>query len=250
MWTTAAGYEPSEAPKERGRGRSRLYGRKIKLNQQWDRKGEFVSAKSPLYSEKNIVIEYMVMVLLWRPIGKKVKFIFVNHPTRGRMILMTTMLSMDPLDAIRFYGYRFKIETGFKSAIHTLGSYAYHFWMKQMTPLKRNSGDQYMHKRSEAYRERVKRKIEAYHRYIQLACIAQGLLLYLAIEFRHLVWRNFRSWMRTMKKDNTPSEHVTAEALRSTLPEFLLDNSQDHVLEKILRHKIDPRRVPCFKIPA
>jgi hypothetical protein len=231
--TTAVGYRPAPVSGIRGKGRPKLYGEKVQLNQQWRQQGQFQSAASPVYREKGVTIDYLVLELLWRPIGRLVKFILVKHPTRGRVILMTTMTSMDPLEVIRLYGYRFKIESSFKSAIHTLGAYAYKFWMKSMTPLRRNSGDQYMHRKSPQYREAVRRKIGAYHRYIQLACVAQGLLLYLAVTCRRLVWRRFGSWMRTMNTENTPSERVVAQALRSTLPQFLLDYHDKHDLEKV-----------------
>ena len=57
------------------------------------------------------------------------RFVWVIHPHRGRLILLSTDLSSSPLDIIRLYGWRFKIELGFKQAIHTVGAYAYHFWM-------------------------------------------------------------------------------------------------------------------------
>ena len=163
---------------------------------------------------------------------------------------MSTMISMDPLDVIRIYGHRFKIESGFKSAIHTLGSYAYHFWMMEMEPLKWGSGEQHMHRKQKKYRDAVKRKIGAYHRYIQLACIAQGLLQFLAVNYRALVWSRFGSWMRTMKLQKTPSELVVGTALRSTLPEFLVNNQGNHDLEKIISEKIDVDRVPGIALSA
>jgi hypothetical protein len=61
----------------------------------------------------------------------------------------------------------------------------------------------------------------AYHAHIQLGCIAQGLLQYLAIHFSATVWHSFGSWLRTMKIDLPPSELVVAHALRATLTDFL-----------------------------
>ena len=137
------------------------------------------------------------------------------------IILMCTDLSMDPLDVIILYGYRFKIELGFRQALHVVGTYAYHFWMAAMTPIRRVTGNQYMHRKSERYRQQVRRKLAAYHSYVQLSCITQGLLQYLAISSTRTVWQLFRSWLRTMHTDRPPSELVVAHALRSTLPEFL-----------------------------
>jgi len=34
--------------------------------------------------------------------------VLVDHPTRGRMILITTDLAMPAIDVIRLYGLRFK----------------------------------------------------------------------------------------------------------------------------------------------
>src|SRR5205814_1263087 len=96
-------------------------------------------------------------------------------------ILMTTDTDLDPLDAIVLYSQRFKIETGFRHAIHVLGSYAYHFWMEEMDPIRRHSGDQHLHMKSEEYRRAVRRKMQAYHAHVQIGCIAQGLLIHLAV---------------------------------------------------------------------
>ncbi len=48
----------------------------------------------------------------------------VAHPRRGTIILMTTDTDRDPLDVLLLYSYRFKIEIGFRHAIHVVGAYA------------------------------------------------------------------------------------------------------------------------------
>jgi hypothetical protein len=188
--------------------------------------------------------------LLWKPIGKEVRFILFVHPKKGRFILMTWVKDMDPLDAIRIYSLRSKIEVSFKSAIHTIGTFSYHFWMKIMKPLKHNAGDQYLHKESKRYRDMVKKKLEAYHKYIQLGCITQGILIFLAIQFRHQVWRKYSSWMRTMNKENIPSEQVTSIALRNAFIEFLGSNIKDPNQLKLLKEIIDPQRLEGMTISA
>ena len=90
------------------------------------------------------------------------------YPFHGRTVLLVDEATLPALDIIRIYGLRFKIEVSFKQAIHVIGAYAYHFWMAAMTPLRRVSGNQYLHHKSEAYRNAVRRKIAAYHRHIQL----------------------------------------------------------------------------------
>ncbi|MHC4504109.1 MAG: IS4-like element ISCku4 family transposase, partial [Planctomycetota bacterium] len=69
---------------------------------------------------------------------------------------------------------------------------------------------------------------------MQLGCIAQGLLQLLAIQHRPTVWQRFRSWLRTMNPERPPSELVVAQALRTSLPEFLSDTAEINDLAKFL----------------
>ncbi len=247
----AVAYYPAEPPKKRRRGRPRVYGDKVCLGDLWrHRAAQFITAASPVYGETGITLRYYAIDLLWRPVGQLVRFVLVDHPTRGRLIVLGTDLSLSALELIACYGYRFKIEVAFKQALHTLGSYAYHFWMMSMTPITRRSGNQYLHRKSERYRNHVRRKLAAYHRYVQLGCIAQGLLQYLALYFRSDVWRHFRSWLRTMNPAQPPSEAVVAQALRNTLPEFLLDNPEEHNFKKFILDRTDFERCPQFQLAA
>ena len=164
---------------------------------------------------------FRVLDLLWKPVGRVVRFCIVHHPVRGTIFLLSTDTSLAPLEILQLYGYRFKIELGFRQAVHVIGAYAYHFWMAGMKPLRRGSGDQYLHRQTDAYRTAIRRKLRAYHVHVQLGCIAQGLLQHLSINHTAEVWRCFRSWLRTMNPAMPPSELIVANALRSSLPLFL-----------------------------
>jgi hypothetical protein len=245
----AVAYYPPVLSQKKGiKGRKKKYGRKVGLMTFFEKPHLFTSAKSPVYHEKKVTISYLCINLLWRPIGQMVRFVCVNHPIRGKIILITTKLDLDPLKVIAAYGYRFKIEVSFKQAINTLGTYAYHFWMKTMTPLKRISGNQHLHKKSDNYRNQVKRKIKAYHCYVQIGCIAQGLLMHLSVNFSSTVWKSFRSWLRTMKKDLPPSEMVVSYALRSSLPVFLLGRNKTLPLKKFITDNADPYIMPDWRL--
>ncbi len=249
--SNAVAYFRAVQPTKRGRGRPRLYGKKVRLRDLWStRRHEFQTAASPVYGESDVRLRYLAIDLLWRPVGRLVRFVFVDHPRRGRLILMSTDLTLLPLDLIACYGYRFKIEVAFKQALYTVGTYGYHFWMIAMTPLSRRSGNQYLHRKPRDYREQVRRKLDAYHRYVQLGCIAQGLLQYLALSFRTDVWRLFRSWLRTMKPAEPPSEAVVAQALRNTFPEFLLDTTREHHIKKFILERTDFDRCPQLQLAA
>ena len=92
----------------------------------------------------------------------------------------------------------------------------------------------------------MRRKIAAYHRYVQLACIAQGLQQHLAVDFRARVWDHFKSWMRTMKPALPPSEAVVAQALRVNLDAFLVAAPEHHQLRKFILEHLDFERCPAI----
>jgi len=246
----AVAYREAALQKSARRGRPKKYGEKVQLRKYFDKPETFTPALSPVYGEKETTIVYRTEVLLWRPIGRLVRFVWVIHPTRGKVTLMSTDGSIEPLTVIETYGYRFKIEVGFRSAIHGIGTYAYHFWMKTMKPIQRREGKQYLHKNSDSYRKAVKRKEEAYHRFIQLGCIAQGLLLYLSLVYGKEVWSQFRSWLRTMKIGNPPSELVVSYALRSSLFEFLADSPPDHELKKMIAENMTVQQMHEHQMAA
>jgi hypothetical protein len=250
MKSNAVAYQPAPVPRLRSRGRPRIYGDKVHLRDLWSQPHRFSSASSPVYGESQIQIRYFSIDLLWRPVGRPVRLVFVRHPTRGRVVLLSSDTALDPLQVIALYGYRFKIEVAFRQALHTLGSYAYHFWMLMMTPISRRSGNQYLHMKTERYRSMVRRKMLAYHRYVQLGCVAQGLLQHLALNFRTDVWSRFRSWMRTMKTAQPPSEAVVAQALRNALAEFLPGGSGNPELEEFILRQIDFDRCPALALTA
>ena len=248
--SNAVAYVASPPPRKKKRGRPRLYGKKVKLRSLFKHPESFKEAKSPVYGEQKVILHYRVSDLLWRPAGRLVRFVAVRHPSRGSWLLLCTDTSLDPIEIIRLYGLRFKIEHSFKQAVRLIGSFAYHFWMAPMKPLRHWNGNQHLHRESLDYRNAVKRKIHAYHVFIHAGVIAQGLLQYLAVAFPKLVWNSFGSWLRTIRPGIPPSELVVADALRRSLPEFLLTTTASNSFAKFVVDRQDPQKMEIFRLAA
>jgi hypothetical protein len=249
--SNAVAYAPAKPTKGRKtRGRPKTYGKKIKLKSLLANVKSMQQVASPVYGECNVTLCYRVCDLLWRPAGRLVRFVVVMHPTRGSCILMCTDTSLSAVDIIRLYGLRFKIEHSFKQATRQIGSFAYHFWMKDMIPLRYHNGNQFLHRKSADYRSRVKRKMRAYHAFIQAGVVAQGLLQYLAVAATKLVWDSFGSWLRTIRPGIPPSEFVVANALRQTLPDFLLGPAKSDSLTKFITERQDTQNMQIFRLAS
>jgi hypothetical protein len=248
--SNAVAYTAHQQRGPRKRGRPRVYGRKVKLSSLLqDPKGR-QQVNSPVYGERRVVIQYKVRDLLWRPAGRLVRFVAVIHPTRGSCLLMCTDTSLAAVEIIRLYGLRFKIEHTFKQAVRLIGSFSYHFWMSDMKPLRRRSGNQHLHRASPEYRDAVRRKLHAYHVFIQAAVVCQGLLQYLAVAFPQQVWNSFGSWLRTIRPGIPPSELVVANALRHSMPEFLLNSAPANIFAKFVIGRQDTSKMEAFRLAS
>src|SRR5664279_3511650 len=248
--TNAVAYAPYVAQGPKKRGRPRLYGQKIALRTLLNDTQGMQQAPSPVYGEQKVALNYHVRDLLWRPTGQLVRFVAVIHPSRGSCLLMSTDTTLSALDIIRTYGLRFKFEHTFKQAVRLIGTFSYHFWMKGMTPLRRGNGNQHLHRKSDEYRDSVKRKMNAYHVFIQAGAISQGLLQYLAAVAPTQVWNAFGSWLRTIRPGVAPSELVVATALRQSLPEFLLNSAEKASIAKFMLERQDHDTMEMFSVAS
>ncbi len=119
-----------------------------------------------------------------------------------------------------------------------------------MKPLRRRSGNQHLHRELPEYRNAVKRKLHAYHVFIQAGVVCQGLLQYLAVAFPQLVWNSFGSWLRTIRPGIPPSELVVANALRQSLPEFLLNATPSNTFAKFVIERQDTNKMEAFRLAS
>ena len=141
---------------------------------------------------------------------------------------MCTSIPLAPIEIIRLYGLRFKIEHTFKQAVRLIGSFSYHFWMSDMKPLRRRSGNQNLHCASPEYRDAVRRKLHAYHVFIQRAVVCRGLLQDPAVAFPQRVWDAFGSGPAPSGPASPPQSWSWLPPARHA--EFLLHSATANIL--------------------
>ncbi len=101
------------------------------------------------------------------------------------------------------------------------------------------AGDQCLQSAAKEYQDAFLRKLNAYHIFIQLGLISQGLIQILLISCYQSIWVNFGTWLRTIKPNTLPSEKVVSMALSRLYLEFLLDRTKHTIFKKFLRHRIN-----------
>ena len=131
-------YHKPPARKKHQRGRTKIYGAKIKLTTLFDSTANryaFQAIQADIYGHSETV-RYLVLDLLWKPVKGMLRFILVTT-SHGPIILMTSDLTLCPATAIQLYCRRVTIETMFDTLKNTLGAMAYHFWSHYLSPASR-----------------------------------------------------------------------------------------------------------------
>lgn len=114
--SNAVAYLPVPQPARRGKGRPKIYGNKVRLKDLAQDDSAFICAPSPVYGERDVTVRYRVLDLMGRPVGRIVRFCIVHHPVRATIFLLSTDTTLQPLQMLELYGYRFKIELGFSTS--------------------------------------------------------------------------------------------------------------------------------------
>jgi hypothetical protein len=224
-------FEPAPKASNRKRGRPKKYGKKVALQELFARKKLFRSVEVELYGRKQQALLYEV-VLYWQT--RLVKFVLSVDDKGRKAIFLSTRTALSAEAIVVAYGWRFKIEVGFRALVERMFAFCYRFWMKAMEKRKRGDGDQYLHRAGEHYRAQVARKLEAYERFVNMAAIGLGLLQMLSLRYADQVWDRLPLWFRTLRKEAGPSEHIVRATLQAEVDRIFASNDPASLLAKIL----------------
>jgi len=189
---------------------------KIKLSDMFGQSGSFLAAPHPIHPEREIL--YFYMDLYWSSVTGLIRFVWVIDG-KNHFVLMCSDITLSPLDVLRGYGLRAKIEVAFLVLKHIIGGFCYRFWTKFQDALPKNKKEGVLPVLSD--RKRANKCLEtlrAIERFVNLAIIAQGILQYLAVSHTAAVWRihSATSWLRTYSSD-IPSEETVKRALQAEM---------------------------------
>lgn len=204
---------PAAEPKKKKRGRKKKYGKKLKLMTLFDATAwqkEFNTAEALIYGEQE-KIRYLTLDLLWQPTKDRLRFILIES-SHGRMVLMTSDFTLQPVAAVELYCRRVTIETMFDTLKNTLGGLAYHFWSTYLTAASRKPRKNADHKQSSSNPKRTAQTLAAIEKFVNLQLLVLGTLQIIAKQYPLEVMTKARCWLRT-QSSKTPSEFVTRMAL-------------------------------------
>jgi hypothetical protein len=229
-------FQQPPPPRPRCKGRRRMYGRKLKLMKLFDtRPQDFLSAKTIIYGKQETV-RYLVLDLVWKPVKGLVRFILIES-SRGRIILMSSDLTIEPLIALNLYTARVRIESLFASLKNLLGGLAYHFWSKYLTPVSRRPRRGSHPTPVSSHPDRTANTLAAIQKFMALHLIVLGTLQLMAATFGDAVREHARCWLRT-PSGAMPSDFISRTALTNVLREYLRNVAKNPIIAIIRRKQI------------
>ena len=239
-------YLPPTKPKKLRPGRPRKYGEKLKLAtlfDAWDDKFETVHTE--IY-HKYENVRYLTLNLFWKPTQGMLRFILIES-SRGRIILMTSNLNLNPLIAPELYSRRVTIETLFDTLKNILGGMNYHFWSKYLKPASRRPVKKNMLKSTSSQPQKTQNTLAAIEKFLHIQLLVLGTLQLLACRFPLEIGNKARCWLRT-PCGKIPSEFVTRTALSNIIQANLFVFAKDWITQLILQKQNIPDNTGHSKI--
>ena len=191
---------------------------------------------------KMITLKYRSIDLYWDSPDNQVRFVLVAWPQGKQIILLSTDVSLSAMEIVTAYSWRFKIEVTFRSLIQLLSGFSYRFWMKDMTPTKGLPQDLILNLYREKQQQQIKRKIEAFERFVLINAMALAILQLLSLEMPTTIWKGFPRWFRTLPNNGYPSEQIVLLTLQDTRKRILAKSRSDLLLAKFITAKTTSTR--------
>lgn len=224
-------YYEAAKPKEKKKGRTAKYGKKVILMQLFDRPQMFSKMPCRVYG-KIEEVSILAMNLLWKPTGDMIRFVLAVT-SRGPIVLMCSDLNQDPLLAVQLYCARTRVEIMFDILKNLIGAFQYRFWSKQMPRHSRKpKKNKDLKKPSKSSLASVELCWEACERFVMFGAIAQGLLQLISIKYNDCIWSLFDAFLRTRSRQ-LPSERTVKHVMARLLLRDFLNSAPSAIMREI-----------------
>ena len=223
------------------RGRPRKKGTAVKLSDLFTTlKEQFNTAQICLYGRPEEVRYHCVDLLWGQGLYQMLRFVLVEY-NHTRTILVSTDLSLNPLDIIQLYGKRFGIEVMFREMKQVVCAFGYRFWSKYMPKLNRfrknTDPDPIDHITDPRAQKRILLAVKAIEGFMSCSIVATGLLQMVSLRFTGTDELLILRFLRT-NRNATVSEATVADFLRKNFI-LLLRRRPDLSLNRIISAKQD-----------
>ena len=235
------------SPKYSGRGRRPIYGAKVSLYDVMKDKADYTEVKSPFLGDEESKIQLKSKTLKNRSAEGEVLYVFAKHPKLGNIIVMSTDVSIDPLEAYKLYAERFLIEISFRSLEHTVNGTSHRFHMRRKKNEKTRFGDgaQNLEGKDKAYIRRYFKNLRACELFMQMGVMAVGLLSILSLLASKEImsrWEKMEGWYRTQRSKIFPSENMVQEVFGNTMMNFFEVTELPVTLKKLIKKEVNVKK--------
>jgi len=212
--------------KEKGkRGRPRLKGESVKVFGLFEAaKDMFISAEAVLYGKPEQVRYHCVDLLWGQKLYMKLRFVLAEYGGK-KSILVSTDLTLAPLDIIQLYGRRFSIEAMFREMKQVIHAFCYRFWSKHMPKLnrfkKKTDPDPLESVCDPKAQAKIKQAVNAIEGFMFLCTVAMGLTQMIALRFSGSAEFSKLRWLRT-NRNAIASEATVADFFQKNIFRFLM----------------------------
>jgi hypothetical protein len=228
---------PVNIPGQRGRPRKR--GTSIKMFGLFvSEAAKFTTVNALLYGKPED-IRYYCLDLLWgNGLYKMLRFVLVEY-NNTQTVLVTTDLTLDPVDIIQLYGKRFGIEVMFREMKQVVGAFNYRFWSTYMPKLnrfkKKTDTDPIDQVTNPKAQKRIKLAVKAMEGFMFCSIVATGLLQMLSLQFSGTEELKKLRYLRTYRNP-VASEATVADFIKKNFA-LLLYRQPDLSIAKIISSK-------------
>jgi len=214
-------YYPPEDKTGR-RGRPRKKGSAVKVFSLFESE-QFLNAEMALYGRSEQVRYYCADLLWGQGLYKKLRFVLVEY-NNIKTVLVSSDLSLEPLDIIKLYSRRFGVETMFREMKQVVCAFGYRFWSKYMPKLNRfrkKTDPEPLEQVTDSHaQKRIRLAVKAIEGFMFCAVVATGLLQMISLRFSDSIELHNLRFMRTYR-NKVISEATAADFLRKYFFHFL-----------------------------